>query len=64
MVGNVAFNAVVYFVAHIPSIAAGMGERTIIWSNAAVALLLGELVLVGMLLTLTFVVQSRKTDFV
>jgi ABC-2 type transport system permease protein len=64
MVGNITFNAVGYFVAHIPSIAAAMNGTNIIWNNAAVVLLSTELALVVLLLTLTFFVQSRKTDFI
>ncbi len=64
IVGNVAFNAVGYFVAQIPSIAARMNGANMIWNSAAVVLLFSELVLVVLLLTLTFFVQSRKTDFI
>jgi hypothetical protein len=63
IMGNLAFNAFGYFVAHIPSIAAAMDGNKIIWNSAALALLLGELASILLLLRLTFYVQSRKTDF-
>jgi ABC-2 type transport system permease protein len=64
MVGNLALNGIGYYVAHIPSIARGMDSATIQWSPAASVSILTEFALIVLLLTGTFFLQSRKTDFV
>jgi ABC-2 type transport system permease protein len=64
MVGNFAFNAFGYYVAHIPSIAAVLEGRRVIWSPAALTLLAAEFISVVLLLSLTFFIQDRKTDFI
>jgi len=63
MVGNLALNAIGYYVAHIPSIARGMDGHTVQWSSAASVLLLGEFAMAVLLLGLTFLFQARRTDF-
>jgi len=63
MVGNVALNVIGYLVAHIASIAQGMGGSSIQWTPAATTLLLGEFAFIALLLGSTFFVQSRKKDF-
>lgn len=64
VVSNLAFQAVLYGVSHVPSIAATMKGDVAVWSPAAVGLLLAELAAVALLLGLTFFLQSRKTDFI
>lgn len=64
VITNLAFQAVLYGVSHVPSIAATMKGDVAVWSPAAVGLLVGEFVLVALLLALTFYFQNRKTDFV
>lgn len=63
MVGNLALNGVGYWVAHIPSIAKGMGGASIQWTPAASALVMGEFATIVLLLGFTFFFQSRKRDF-
>jgi ABC-2 type transport system permease protein len=61
--GNVGVNIVGYLVAHIRPIAAGMTGSNIAWTSAATMCLLGELVLIALLFTLTYLIQSRKPDY-
>jgi ABC-2 type transport system permease protein len=63
MVGNLAVNGIGYVVAHIPGIAKEMWGSTIQWTGAASALLLAEFAIVVLLLGVTFLVQSKKKDF-
>ena len=62
--GNLFFQAFLYLVAHIPSIAQAITADSAAWNGAEVALLLGELASIAGLLGLTFWLQARKTDFV
>jgi ABC-2 type transport system permease protein len=62
--GNLAFQAVLYSVSHLPSIASTMRGDVAVWPADAVLLLAGELAVVALLLALTFFVQNRKTDFI
>ncbi len=62
--GNLFFQVFLYWVSHIPSIAAGMKGRRAVWGPAAIGLLLAEAAAIVVLLGLTFYCQSRKTDFV
>jgi ABC-2 type transport system permease protein len=61
--GNLAFNIIGYWVAHIRSIEATMYTPRIVWTPAAITLLASELTAVVVVLGLTFFIQSRKTDF-
>ncbi|HVT60856.1 MAG TPA: ABC-2 transporter permease [Thermoanaerobaculia bacterium] len=61
---NLFFQGFLYYVSHIPSIAATMKSPTAVWSSAAVTLLLAEIGAIALLLGLTFFFQSRKTDFI
>ncbi|HEY3973131.1 MAG TPA: ABC-2 transporter permease [Candidatus Sulfotelmatobacter sp.] len=63
MAGNVAVNLIGYLVAHIPGIAKGMWGATIQWSTAATVTLVAEFATITLLLGGTFLVQSRKKDF-
>jgi ABC-type transport system involved in multi-copper enzyme maturation permease subunit len=63
MVGNVAFNLVGYIVAHIPSIARTLFGPTLQWNATSVGLLLAEFASAALMLSLTFVFQARKKDF-
>jgi len=64
VVGNLAFQGVLYGVSHIPSIARTMKGDTIVWTPAAVTLIVAEGASVALLLALTFFFQNRKTDFI
>lgn len=63
LTGSLSLNVFGYFVAHIESIGRGMWGPTIGWSTAATEVLLAEFGAVVLLLGLTFLVQSRKRDF-
>jgi len=63
MVGNIGVNGIGYLVAHIPGIAQGMWGSAIRWSAAATGVLLAEFAIIVLLLGITFLVQSRKKDF-
>src|SRR5579871_4215611 len=63
MVGNIAFNVIGYFVAHIPAIANGMEGHAIHWSPPASFLLLAEFSAIVSVLGLAFFFQARKKDF-
>ncbi len=64
MLGNLALNGFGYYVAHIASIGQTMWTRRFQWSPASTTILLAELATLALLLSATYFVQSRKTDFV
>jgi ABC-2 type transport system permease protein len=61
---NLFFQGFLYYVSHIPAIAKPMSGHRIVWSGAAVSLLLAELAAIILLLIVTFVLQDRKSDFI
>ncbi len=61
--GNLFFQGFLYFVSHLPDIAQTMNGPRIVWSPAAINLLVAELTAIALLVGLTFWLQSRKTDF-
>jgi ABC-2 type transport system permease protein len=61
--GTLGINGVGYYAAHVRGMAAGLWGNVIAWSPAATMLLLAEFATIGAILGLTFLVQSRKTDF-
>jgi ABC-type transport system involved in multi-copper enzyme maturation permease subunit len=63
MIGNLALNGIGYAVAHIPSIGDGMFSPVLHWNGTASALLAVELAVIFLILSGTFLLQSRKTDF-
>jgi hypothetical protein len=64
MFTNLLFQGFLYYVSHIPSIAAAMKSRTVTWSSTAIGLLLAEAAAIALLLGLTFFLQARKKDFI
>jgi hypothetical protein len=64
IVGNVALNLVGYLVAHIPSISNGLYGTAIYWNSTATILLVIEFALIALLIGGTFLIQSRKKDFI
>ncbi len=60
---NLAFQGFLYFVSHLPSLAAVMKGDAVVWPPAALALLAAELAVILLALGLTFFFQARKTDF-
>ncbi|HYF64715.1 MAG TPA: ABC-2 transporter permease [Herpetosiphonaceae bacterium] len=62
--GNLFFQAFLYYVAHLPSVARAIATDSAAWNSAEIALLGGEVAAIAGLLGLTFWFQSRKTDFI
>ena len=62
--GNLGLNVVGYLVAHIPGIGDIMWRGEIRWNPVASILLTTELALIALLLGGTFLIQSRKKDFI
>jgi ABC-2 type transport system permease protein len=63
MVSNFSFCAVGYYVVHLPAIAKGMANSSLMWSTTATEALLAEIAAIALLFCLTFFFQSRKRDF-
>ncbi|HEY1016177.1 MAG TPA: ABC-2 transporter permease, partial [Herpetosiphonaceae bacterium] len=61
--GNLFFQAFLYYVAHLPSIAQAITTDSAAWNGAEIALILGEIAVLGGVLGLTFWLQARKRDF-
>ncbi|MEP7010254.1 MAG: ABC-2 transporter permease [Acidobacteriota bacterium] len=61
--GNLFFQGFLYTVSHLPSIAQTMKGSRIVWSPAALTLLVGEVAAIALMVGSTFWLQSRKTDF-
>lgn len=63
LVGNLAVNAIGYWAAHVPEIAAVMKGTSVAWPTVASEFLLGEFVFIALVMAITFFLQSRKRDF-
>jgi ABC-2 type transport system permease protein len=63
MIGNVALNAFGYLVAHLDGVSRYMFGPVVRWTPLAGGLLFAEYATIGFLLGGTFLVQSRKKDF-
>ena len=63
MVCNIGFNIFGYIVAHTHGIARTMYTPTLQWPPMATVVLLAEVAAILLMLTLTFVIQARKKDF-
>ncbi len=61
--GNFLLQGVMYWLSHVPAVAADMKTNAIVWRAPIPALLAGELAAVLLALALTYYLQSRKTDF-
>ncbi len=61
---NIAIQAVMYISSNIPSIKQHLLTENIVWSPAAIALIVGHIGLIVCLLVLTITVQNRKRDFI
>ena len=64
IVGNLGFQAFLYWVAHLPGVEAANKSPALVWHHDIVLLLVGEFVVIALLLGLTFVLQGRKRDFI
>jgi ABC-type Na+ efflux pump permease subunit len=60
---NLFFQAYLYSVTRLPAIARGMKAGHAVWSSTVLSVLGIEIAVIVSLLVLTFVVRSRKTDF-
>jgi ABC-2 type transport system permease protein len=63
-VGGLALNAVGFSVARLHGIRETMNSATVHWSGTAVAILLAEFLLMALMVSVAFYVQSKKRDFV
>lgn len=63
MIGNVAFNALGYLIAHAGGVSQYMFGPVMRWTPMATGLLFAEYATVALMLGGTFLVQSRKKDF-
>ena len=63
VVGNILLNNLMYELSHIPSIEGTYASNQIVWSSAAVEVVLVECSVILVAIALTFVFQARKSDF-
>jgi ABC-2 type transport system permease protein len=63
MVGNVALNGVGYLVAHLDGVSRYMFGPVARWTPTSSGLLIAEFAMIALLLGGTFLIQSRKKDF-
>lgn len=61
--GNLSLQGFLYYVSHLPSIAAAMKGPVAHWGSAEIGLLAALVASIGVILGLTFFLQARKTDF-
>ncbi|NJK46356.1 MAG: hypothetical protein HC933_20815 [Pleurocapsa sp. SU_196_0] len=62
VIGNLAFNAFLFFVSNLPGVRNVMYGSSIVWNSTFTTLLLGEVIVAALFLGVTFLVQFRKTD--
>jgi ABC-2 type transport system permease protein len=63
MIGNIAINGIGYLVAHLDGVSRYMFGPAMRWTPLAGGLLLAEYATIALMLGGTFLVQSRKKDF-
>lgn len=63
VVTNLLFQAVLYYVSHIPTVAIEMKGAEVVWSRPVLLVLLAEAAAIVLTLAITFYLRSRKTDF-
>lgn len=63
VVGNFVLQGVMYWVSHMPAVAATMRGDAVVWHPPVLALLAAQLAASAGLLAFAFRLQSRKTDF-
>ena len=61
---NLFFQFFLYWISHVPAVDRDMEAATAVWSPPLVGTLSAELVLLIVIVGLTFLFQSRKTDFI
>ncbi|MDQ2991616.1 MAG: hypothetical protein M3R30_02195 [Candidatus Eremiobacteraeota bacterium] len=64
VLGNLGFQAFLYYVSNIPSIARAMKGEAIVWNGEIATILILETVAIVAMIGLTFWAQSRKRDFI
>ena len=62
--GNLFVNYFIFALFRVPAIAAAAKSEAIVWSGPVLWLLLGETGALLLVITLTFVLQNRTTDFI
>lgn len=60
---NLFFHAFLYGVSNLPGIAERIESPSAAWSSTEILVLVVELVVIGLILGTTFMLQARKTDF-
>jgi len=60
---NLGLQAFLYYVGHLPSIAATKLGPSVVWNSAAIGILTVEIAIIIFLLAITLWLQSRKRDF-
>jgi ABC-type transport system involved in multi-copper enzyme maturation permease subunit len=60
---NLFLQGFLYYVSHLPSIGRTMIGKVAIWNATAIAFIAAEVALAALFLTITYFIQSRKTDF-
>jgi hypothetical protein len=60
---NLFFQGFLYNISHIPQIAREMVGELITWNRPVLTLLGAEIIVMVAIVTTTFVLQNRKTDF-
>ena len=64
IVSNLFLQGFLYYVSHMPEIARGMRAKVVTWGPNGIALIVAEVAISVLLLGFTFVVQSRKKNFI
>lgn len=63
VLGNVFLNVLMYSLSNVPSIKATYEASNVVWPQASIAVVGGELAVILLALIVTFAVQVRKTNF-
>jgi ABC-2 type transport system permease protein len=61
---NSSYGLAYYFLTRVPGVMAHNASAVVVWSPATLKILVTELALIPLLLGMTYLVQSRKRDFV
>jgi ABC-2 type transport system permease protein len=64
MLTNLFLQGFLYYVSHMPEIESGMRGKTVTWGPAGTALIVAEIAISIMVVGMTFVLQSRKKNFI
>jgi ABC-2 type transport system permease protein len=64
VVCNSSYGLIWYFITQTPSLMKDLGSPHAVWNSAVVRFLASEFALIGVILVVTYYVQSRKRDFI